>query len=166
MLLASMSSTAQIRVGLGLTFGSPSGDFADVVDLGVGGYIEPKYAVNEKIDVGLHLAAMIFGGSGGGGTSFTATNIEPILATGDFKISNSKVTPYVGAGLGVYLVDFGSVEISGFPSVDGGSETKFGFAPRAGVMLGRLNLGLSYNIVSDVNYLAFGLGFEVGAKRN
>lgn len=164
-LIASVSSYGQFRVGLGLMVGLPAGDFGDAVDLGIGGYLEPKYALNEKLDVGLFLGTSIFGGTSVSGSSFSATKITSVLATGDFKVSASKVTPYVGAGLGLYFQDFGSIGVSGQPDIDIGSETKFGFAPRAGVMLGRLNLGLTYNIVSDTNHMAINVGFEIGSKR-
>ena len=165
MLFVNAASFSQIRVGLGLTVGTPAGDFSDIVDLGIGGYIEPKYALNEKLDVGLHLGSTFFAGGSLGGSSVSASQVNSFLLTSDFKVSDTKVTPYFGAGLGLYVIDFGSIDASAnVPEIDLGSETRFGFAPRAGLLLGKLNLGVSYNIVKDTNYLAFMLGFEIGSR--
>jgi len=153
------SSMAQFHAELGLNFNSPQGDFADAYDLGVGFYIEPKYALNENIDLGLLISSNAFAGGDltGSTASVSALGMWAILPTFTYRFSTNKVTPYGGLGLGLYSVE--GVEVSGFPK--GESESKIGFAPRAGVYLGRLNLGVAYNIVSDFNFLQFNLGVRI-----
>ncbi len=156
----SYSATAQFHIEFpGLNFNSPQGDFGETYDLGIGFYIEPKYALNENIDLGLLIGSNGFAGADIDGTnsSADATGVLVIQPTGTYRFSSSSVTPYAGLGLGLY--SFQAVEIDGVEI--GESESKFGFAPRAGVYVGRLNLGLAYNIVSDATYLQFNLGVRL-----
>ncbi|WP_425392756.1 hypothetical protein [Ekhidna sp.] len=155
------TATAQFHFELGPNFNVPQGDFGDAYDLGIGFYIEPKYAFNENIDLGLVLGTNGFAGADLGGQSYGATSALVVLPTGTYRFSTSKVTPYAGLGLGLYRFDGAEVSVAGGGSVETEGETKFGFAPRAGVYLGRMNLGAAYNIVSDANYLQINLGVRI-----
>lgn len=159
-----LATTAQAQVGaeLGLGYGSPSGDFADLYDGGIGGYIEPYYGLTDNINLGLFVGGFAFaGGEIGAGADVAASTVVPVLATGTYKFVDTKIKPYAGLGLGLYFIKFG--EITGGTSADAANETEFGFAPRAGVYLGKLNLGLSYNTAGDLDYLLFNLGFRIGS---
>jgi len=159
-----LSSNAQFHIELGLNFNSPQGDFGDQYDLGVGFYAEPKYAINENIDLGLLIGRNGFAGADIGGQSIDAIGMTTILPTGTYRFSGGKVTPYAGLGLGVYIIDAVdlSITIDGNTTVvEGESSSEFGFAPRAGVYIGRLNLGAAYNIVSDANFIQFNLGVRI-----
>ncbi len=167
---ACMTSFGQVRVGLGLLGGSPSGDFGDFYDFGAGGYIEPKYSVTDNLEVGGHLAFMGFAGGSfsGGGTSVSvsAAKVVPILAIAQYYFGTG-VKVYGGLGIGPYIVDFGNVSAStssGGGSVDAGSDTKFGFSPKVGINLGGFDLGVAYHIVSDLNFIGFNLGFHIGKR--
>lgn len=159
-----VSANAQFHVELGINFNSPQGDFGDSYDLGVGAYIEPKYALTENIDLGLLIGSNGFAGAdidtGLGTASLDATSIVTILPTGTYRFSTGSITPYAGLGLGMYLAEEFTVSTSGDLEADGRTG-EFGFAPRAGVYLGRLNLGVAYNIVSDANFLQFNLGVRI-----
>lgn len=162
--MVAFGANAQFHVELGLNFNSPQGDFADSYKLGVGFYLEPKYALNENLDLGLFIGSNGFAGgdvvSGGQTGSAAATAIVPVLATGTYRFSGSKVTPYAGIGAGMYFARAAEVTV-GTVTQTGEGESKFGFAPRAGVYVGRLNLGAAYNIVSDANFIQFNLGFRI-----
>ncbi|MEO9869876.1 outer membrane beta-barrel protein [Ekhidna sp.] len=152
------TANAQFHVELGLNANLPQGDFADAYKLGVGVYVEPKYAFNENIDLGLYIGSNGFAGEDiSGGGSVEATAIVPVLATGTYRFSTNNVTPYAGLGLGMYFI--AAAEIDG--TEVGEAESEFGFAPRAGVYVGRLNLGAAYNIVKDANYVQINLGFRI-----
>ena len=164
LVFASMTSFGQFRVGLGIIGGLPSGNFGDIADFGAGGYIEPKLSFGD-IEAGLYLAGMGFAGADIGGTSVSVsgTTIIPVTPTGYYFFDVPGVKPYVGLGIGPYFVDAGSVS-SGTLSVDAGSSTEFGFAPRAGINIGGFDLGLGYHIISDLNYIAINLGFHIGKR--
>jgi len=163
-----LTSHAQFHIELGVNFNSPQGDFGDAYDLGVGGYIEPKYAINENIDLGLLIGRNGFAGADIAGTnsSLEATGLLCILPTATYRFTSNGITPYAGLGLGIYsfdAIDFTVTDPNTGVSVtaEGESNTEFGFAPRAGVYLGRLNLGVAYNIVKDANFLQFNLGVRI-----
>ena len=163
--LFAYAANAQFHIELGPNFNLPQGDFADSYDLGIGFYIEPKYAMTENIDLGLYIGTNGFAGGdftqGGISASAAATSIVPVLATGTYRFSESTVTPYAGLGLGMYFAKGAEITIQGVGTSEASSESKFGFAPRAGVYIGRLNLGAAYNIVSDANYIQINLGVRI-----
>lgn len=169
--LLGYTSQAQFHVELGLNFNSPQGDFADQYDLGIGGYIEPKYAMNENMDLGLYIGQNVFAGAdvsvGGTNVSVDAQTLTPILATGTYRFSTNSITPYGGLGLGIYTAKAVDVVIidptapGGTSTVAGESNSEFGFALRGGVYLGRLNLGAAYNLVKDSNFIQFNLGVRI-----
>ena len=155
-----VSANAQFHVELGLNFNSPQGDFGDTYDLGIGAYIEPKYAMTENIDLGLLIGTNGFAGADVDGGSVDGLAAVTVLPTGTYRFSANNITPYAGLGLGMYFFEGASVDIGGV-SVEEDGETEFGFAPRAGVYVGRLNLGVAYNVVSDANFLQFNLGVRI-----
>lgn len=156
-MLFAFTASAQFHIELGPNFNLPQGDFADTYDLGIGFYIEPKYALTDNIDIGLFLGSNGFAGADVAGQSYGAQAIVPVLATATYRLMDGKITPYGGLGVGMYFAR--AVEIDGVEVGDANSE--FGFAPRAGVYVGRLNLGIAYNIVKDSDYLQFNLGFRL-----
>lgn len=154
------TSNAQFHVELGPSFQSPSGDFAEQYELGVGFSLEPRIVLSDKLAVGAYIGALAFAGgdlSGGGGT-VDAAGIVPVLGTATFRILDSKVTPYVGGGTGLYTVKSANSE---FPD-EIVSSSEFGFMARGGIFLGRLNLGASYHLAGDLSFLQFGLGVRIG----
>ena len=163
--LLGYSSMAQFHFELGPNFNSPQGDFADQYDLGIGFYFEPKYALNENIDLGLVVGFNGFAGAdqtiGGQVVSADALSAIAFLGTGTYRFLTNNVTPYAGLGLGLYSFRAADISVVGGATVEQESNSEFGFAPRAGLYLGRLNLGLAYNIVKDANFLQFNLGVRI-----
>lgn len=163
--LIGYSATAQFHIEIGLDFNLPVNDFSDNYELGAGFYLEPKYAVSEKIDLGLYIGANGFAGSEVGTTSgeVDATIAIPILATATYRFLTNKVTPYAGIGLGIYSARI----INYSESVLGGSNqteeniSEFGFAPRVGVYIGRMNLGVIYNSSESLEFWQFNLGVRI-----
>ena len=162
----SMVSYGQFRVALGLVGGIPMGNFGDNVDAGGGGYVEAKGSFG-NLEVGGHLGGLIFGGASVGGSSVdvNATTIVPVLAIGHYFFDVPGVNLYAGAGLGPYFVKFGDVDLGGTSgTIDGGSDTKFGFAPKVGINLGGVDIGVAYHVVSDLSFLGINLGFHIGKR--
>jgi len=147
--LFSTVSFAQLQLGIGFIGGFPSGEFDKESNFGAGVYIEGKVGLKDKIYGGLGVSAIYFGGDNSGGTgSIDPTVMIPILITGDFNFWDTKWTPYIGFGVGPYLIDS---EFS--------NKTKIGFNPRVGVYLGSLNLGVGYHMVNDFNFFSFQIGY-------
>ena len=149
-----VTSKAQIHVELGPSFQSPSGDFGEVYDFGVGFSLEPRITF-DKLGVGLYGAALGFAGGNVAGTNVAAMTMTPILATGTYKLVKAPISPYVGIGAGVYSYDFAS-------SAGVASQSDFGFMARGGVFLSRFNLGVAYHNAGDATFISFGLGTRIG----
>ena len=86
--------------------------------------------------------------------SGTYPNMAVIPVSGTFKyfLSTEEFKPYVGADLGVAFIT----------AAGGGSETKFGFTPRAGFMYliadsYMVGVDASYNVVQDGSSVSIGL---------
>jgi len=93
----------------------------------------------------------------------TVTNpdmaVVPISATFKYFLGTEEFKPYVGADVGVAFIT----------SSEGGSETKFGFTPRAGFMYiiadnYMVGVDASCNLVQDGSSINFGiqLGYLFG----
>ncbi len=160
------------KVDVGALYGIPSGDGYTG---GVGFYIEPKYNLNDNIALGLKMEWAIMGADDVEGMEVSISAIGSYQATADYYFGDSKVRPFVGLGAGIYSMGTAEVSAVGaveddMMSVDYGS--KFGFAPRVGVLMGHFRLGLEYNVITGIdsgleskNYLALKVGFEIGGGK-
>lgn len=161
------------KVDVGALYGIPSGDGYKG---GAGFYIEPKYNLTDNLALGLKMEWAVMGADDIEGMEVSISAIGSYQATADYYFGDSKVRPFVGLGAGIYSM--GSAEVSASAAVTGDDAmaldygSKFGFAPRAGVLLGHFRLGLEYNVITGLdsaleskNYLAFKVGFEIGGGK-
>ncbi|MBS2210350.1 outer membrane beta-barrel protein [Carboxylicivirga mesophila] len=169
------------KVDVGTLYAIPG---AEEMASGLGFYIEPKYNMTDNLALGLKMEWAIMGAADEYDVDISALGTYQL--TGDYYFGDSKVRPFVGLGAGIYAM--GSVTASntqmsiGGVTVDAGDlmvdevmpefGTKFGFAPRAGLLLGHFRLGLEYNIITGIddvlpsrNYLSFKVGFEIGGGK-
>jgi len=150
--------------------------------------IEPKYAVQPQLSVGLRLegAVMAHGWVSNDGESLSAkvATSSSYLLTGDYYFSNNTFRPFAGAGLGLYKLASASFDDASSTDVSFASATKFGGMIRAGFEVGHFRLGLEYNLVgkttekfddgtsnppsvsSKNGYLGIKLGFFFGGGKN
>jgi hypothetical protein len=168
------------------------------VDMAVGGAIpqgsgakggvlfslEPKYAVMDKLSVGLRLEAAImargFVASDGSYASANVSASASYLLTGDYYYSNRIFRPFSGIGIGTY--SFASATINS-QAVGGSSGVKFGTMIRSGFEVSHFRFAVEYNIVgknsvsvddgsggkttiiSKNNYMGVKIGFFFGGGR-
>lgn len=167
LILGIMSINAQekdkFRVGL---------DFGYVFAKDGGGAlfsIEPKYNITDNSNIGLRIGSAA---SVSEGLNETDANVN-ILATYDyyFNSENSSTAPFLGAGLGWFLL--GDTSNDTMNDINLGEQ--FGALVRGGVELGKLRIALEYNILpkSDLefgesiknSYLGASIGFYVGGGK-
>lgn len=165
-LTISMAATAQsenykpFKVDLGAIYGLPMG--SEVFSAGGGIYLEPKYNVTDNVAAGIRLEWAFFGAVG---ENVSASAWSSYLGTCDYYVGTEGIRPYFGGGLGIYKIGRASV---GPDEVSAEVGTKFGFVPRAGLLLGHFRTGLEYNIVTGIkkaNYLSLKIGFEIGGGK-
>lgn len=159
------SANAQFHIETGVNFNLPINDLSENYEFGAGLYLEPKYAVSDKMDVGLYIGANGFAGKEVGTTSgeVDATIAIPILATATYRFLKNKITPYAGIGLGVFsgkILNFSESALGGSSQTEE-NISEFGFAPRAGVYIGRMNLGVIYNSSESIEFFQFNLGVRI-----
>ncbi|MBS1661056.1 MAG: hypothetical protein JST68_08400 [Bacteroidetes bacterium] len=151
---ASSSSSESIfkpfKVDVSLGYAIPSGEGSKG---GVLFAIEPKYAVMDKLAVGLRIEGAITArgvvspdGESAHGDVKTSSSY---LATGDYYFTNNTFRPFVGAGVGIFSLAAASGDFdgSGEAITIAKSSSKFGGMLRAGFEAGHFRLGVEYNLV-------------------
>jgi hypothetical protein len=169
------------RVGLDLGYTVPSN--------GGGGLllsIEPKYNIQENMNIGLRIgaAAMIRDIQDNGNTTSAKVSANgSYVATYDyyFNKAGKSFVPYIGGGAGYYSianVEFSDAVDSDQMAIDAAG--KMGALLRGGFEWGKFRMGLEYNLVPESNlqdmngnnlgtvsntYLGIHLGFYVGGGK-
>jgi hypothetical protein len=134
--------------------------------------IEPKYALNDNITVGIRFeGAVMARATTVNGQEFTGDvkASGSYLATGDYYFNTNKFRPFAGVGVGIYNNASGSFSSgTNTGTIEGG--TVFGGAPRAGFEFGHFRMAVEYNLMGksgtiNNNYLGIKLGFFAGGGR-
>ena len=152
-LIVTLSVNAQeykpFKVDLALGYAIPGGKGAKG---GVLFAVEPKYAVMDKLNIGLRMEAAVVA------RGYAGTNVEEdmqvdvkasgsYLATADyFYTGNHKFRAFSGVGTGIFTIAGASVS-SGSEEVAVGSSSKFGGMVRSGIEAGHFRFAVEYNLV-------------------
>ncbi|NNC94685.1 MAG: hypothetical protein HKN92_03925 [Chitinophagales bacterium] len=151
---------------------------------GFGAFAELKYNVTDRISTGIRLGGdVLLGGKvTGSTTSIGARAAASFLAKGEYYLTDSKVRPFAGLGMGVYSTgsSTSTVSESGGASASATGGTSFGVMPQFGANFGSFRMALQYHILTSKeqvsvnvgqvesigrNWLSFDLGFTIGGKR-
>jgi hypothetical protein len=184
-LIVALSSNAQdykpFKVDLALGYAVPGGKGAKG---GVLFAIEPKYAVMDKLVVGLRMEGAVVA------RGYAGTNVDDnmevdvkasgsYLATADyFYTGNHKFRAFSGVGTGIFSIAAASVS-TGSETVAAGGGSKFGGMVRSGIEAGHFRFGVEYNLVpktkmvtetsetieSKNGYIGFKIGATIGGGR-
>lgn len=130
--------------------------------------IEPKYALNDKVAVGLRFEFANLGPSNSA-VSFVDLNFTTsTILTADYYFNTNKVRPFAGVGVGIYDVPAQDVENSDELQ----SDAQFGFVTRGGIETGRFRTALEVNLtgkneLASFSYIGIKAGFFLwGARIN
>ncbi len=158
------------KVDLALGYAMPAGSGSKG---GVLFAVEPKYAINDNITLGLRFegaaTARASVDDNGNKVVGSVKASGSYLLTGDYFFNTNKFRPFAGVGAGLFklaAVEFDSSTEEG--EVQAGS--KFGFAPRVGFEYGHVRTAIEYNAVDKTgsinnNYLGIKFGFFIGGGR-
>ncbi len=130
--------------------------------LGLGYYIEPRYAFNAHFSLGLQYNEMFL--------MNTSENIDfrynmELMATGDYFFNTSTFRPFVGAGVGLSWLIGGGTDTG----VGGGSAPAI--LVRTGFDVWQVRFAVSYNYggtyeqIGSYDYLALSVGFFIGGGK-
>lgn len=166
------------RVGFDFGYAVPSGEGAKG---GVAISLEPKYAISDKLALGLRMeAAVTVRGNideEGFATDGEAKASGSYLLTTDYYFNTNSFRPFVGLGAGIHTLASASFDdtdlysdedLEELEGIDGG--TKLGVTPRVGFDYSHFRMAVDYNLVGktgDVknNYLNVKIGFFLGGGR-
>jgi hypothetical protein len=135
--------------------------------------VEPKYALNDNISLGLRFeaAATARASVDGNGEKMVGSvkASGSYLLTGDYYFNTNKFRPFAGLGAGLFTlagVDFDSSTDEG----DIQAGTKFGFTPRIGFEAGHFRTAIEYNVAGKTgtinnNYIGIKIGAFIGGGR-
>lgn len=158
----------KVDVGINLTFPANT-------DLTFGGgfFVEPKYGINDQLQVGLHLGSNIIGEG-----QFIFHNTEAltraqaignISLTGDYVFTKENVRPSIGMTVGMYrrsdyeIID----ENNGMLILNQGTHVNFGLAPRLGLVAGKFRMDATFHFTGKriTDFITIGLGMQFGGGR-
>lgn len=150
-----LSNFKPFKIDLNAGYASPSGSGAKG---GVVFALEPKYAVLNKLAVGLRMEAAVVARFGGYDQDGQPANVSvkasgSYLATSDYYLTNNySFRPFTGGGAGIYSIA-GIESNSGSGEVSAGS--KFGGMVRSGFELSHFRFAIEYNIVPKTTYTGY-----------
>lgn len=177
-----MAQTQSHTISIGGGFGGSTltGELGENGSIGLSYFLEANYFFNEKLSAGIEFNSSAIGYSDDSSAfGFSAYGSALYLVKGEYHFFTSKVSPYVGLGLGLANIatpEITSTDSNGNEQVITPSESTINFAlsPRIGVAFGNFCLDVSFNVAgktpqtegfnvdeSDLpfNYWIFGLRY-------
>ncbi len=147
----------RLNIEFGLSY--PTNVIPNGFGLGVLAAIEPKYDIN-KFSLGMRVGVNILRASPD--AEFLAENqIDKFdanfLLTGDYHILNGKFKPFIGTGIGLYLLS----ATSGYDITSEKGEwksygAKFGGLIRSGIEISHFRMFLQYNLIGSKSKQSYG----------
>lgn len=160
------TSNAQFRGQLTLGYATATGDLGEGANGGIGFGGSFRYALSDQLDAGIEYNQNILAAEGEG-----IFGVTGYTAKGFYRITNSKVYPYIGLGFGLYTAENPEVTTtSGGMSTTTGGETKtsFGFSPDLGLNFGGFGIGVKYTSAGElptsttkVTFLRYYIGYTL-----
>jgi outer membrane protein X len=166
---AQSTSYKPFKVDLAVGYAVPGGSGSKG---GVLFAVEPKYALNDNITLGLRLeaAATARASVDDNGEKMVGSvkASGSYLLTGDYYFNTNKFRPFAGVGAGLFKL--AAVDFNSSTESDIQAGTKFGFAPRVGFEAGHFRAAIEYNAAGKTgtinnNYLGIKLGAFIGGGR-
>ncbi|MCU7494183.1 MAG: porin family protein [Ignavibacteria bacterium] len=149
-------SYSKVLVGIQAGMAIPTGDLSDRAKLGWGGQGNFEYMATQNLSLMASVGYYLWGAKNDllGLADFTFSTI-PVLIGAKYLFMEGDLHPYLGADLGVHFLNTkikSSFSILGSNLEESNSDTKFGFAPMAGLRVHMppnvdLDFNVSYNII-------------------
>lgn len=149
-------AAGQMLVGIQAGTAIPTGDLSNNAKLGWGGQGNFEYLASPNLSLMASVGYYLWGAKNNlfGLADFTFSTI-PVVIGAKYLFMEGDMHPYVGADLGIHFLNTkitSNINIAGSNLEESSTESKFGFAPMAGLRIHMppnvdLDLNLSYNIV-------------------
>jgi outer membrane protein W len=158
------------KVDLALGYAVPAGSGSKAGFLFA---VEPRYAVNDNITLGLRMEAAVMARANvnAAGDRFDADvkASGSYVLTGDYYFNTNSFRPFAGLGAGVYTIAAAYGDSNG-EVVEVAASSKLGAMPRIGFEAGHFRMAVEYNMVAksgsvNNNYLGIKIGAFIGGGR-
>lgn len=150
------SMNAQINVGGNLVFSYPNGNFGDIAAPAVGGGVEFNFFLGNNIALGIEASYTDFGDNDNS-VFDVDMDIVPISVKMEYYLTETQVRPFIGVGVGYYLVD-GSLHLGNPQNRLDFDLNGIGVTPRFGVLY---NFTETSGVVLNMQYNAmFGQDYD------
>ena len=155
------------KVDIAVGYALPSGEGSKAGALIA---IEPKYALNDNLALGLRLETALTAQSDVSTTSGNADvkGSASYLATVDYYLNTNSFRPFVGAGAGIFSNASANANTNTETTSDVKAGSRFGYTPRIGFETGHFRAAVEYNVAGKTasvnhNYIGFKLGSFLAA---
>lgn len=158
----------KVDVGINLTF--PASTHLSV---GGGFFLEPRYSINDGLQIGLHLGSNIIGEG-----RFLFQNTEAIAKaqaignlalTGEYQFTRGNFRPFIGMTAGIYRrSDYEIIDNTDGKIINHhGTNVNLGMAPRIGLVAGKFRMNATYHFAGEgiTDFLSIGLGMQFGGGK-
>lgn len=158
----------KVDVGINLTFPASNN-----LTVGGGFFVEPRYSLNDHIQMGIHLGSNIIGEG-----KFLFQNTEArtkakaignVSLTGEYQFGSENVRPFVGMTAGMYRQSEFEVldRNNGKIITNQETEVNFGIAPRVGIVAGKFRMNATYHFPGKgiTQFVSLGLGMQFGGGK-
>lgn len=155
---------AQFNGQITLGYASATGDLGDGANGGIGYGANLRYAFSDRFDAGLEYDANVLASELNG-----LFSVAGITAKAHYKLTDSKVYPYVALALGIYTTETPEITAtigSTTTTISGDKSSGFGFSPEFGLNFGKFGIGAKYtsagelpNSTTKATYLKFFMGY-------
>ena len=156
------------KVDIALGYALPSGEGSKAGALFA---IEPKYALNDNLAIGLRMeAALTAQASTSAMSDADVKASSSYLATVDYYLNTNSFRPFLGAGAGIFTNASAQANTASETTSDVKTGSRFGFTPRIGFETGHFRTAIEYNFAGKTaninhNYLGIKIGFFLGGGR-
>ncbi|MBG6133745.1 outer membrane protein W [Aquimarina sp. EL_43] len=180
---AQEKSNITFRIEPGILLFSESGNLELLLN------VEPKIKISENKVIGLRFGVALnsqkFENNDSAQFNIDDQSDNAVISfvpTFDYYLNENNYRPYVGLGVGYYLLSYIDVSPVGSADVlEGSVNNQIGFLLRGGFEFGKTRLGLEYNLIPkadielpsgqiigtvDSGYLGLSIGFTIGGRKN
>ncbi|MEX2592746.1 MAG: hypothetical protein WD426_08225 [Anditalea sp.] len=158
----------KVDVGINLTFPASTN-----LSVGGGFFVEPRYSITDRLQMGLHLGSNIIGEG-----KYLFQNTEAIIKaqaignlslTGEYQFTLENVRPFIGMTAGMYrrsdyeIIDNNNGKVINIHR----THVNFGMAPRMGIVAGKFRLNATYHFAGEgiSDFVSIGLGIQFGGGK-
>ena len=154
-ILLAASLNAQVSIGANFVFAFPNGNFGDIASPATGGGIEVNFFLSDRFLLGIEAQFTNFANNNDAIFDIDMQSV-PITLKAEYYLSDTKLRPFIGLGLGYYIVS-GEINLGTAGNGLNFDLNGYGLSPRFGFVYdfspnSAVAFNMQYNIVYGQEY--------------